>query len=1257
MKLTKGISTDISNLDRQPGYWLTARNAVFSEQYGAVFNEYGFELLLSIQGDDCGAIPLDNNLVALFKRDGANSNIYLVDLKAKTYTLVTSNTVFNLTPNHPLTGEYYRNSKGEIIIAFTDNFNPPRIINTSTSYGSKLDKLTRIYLKFNMAKLNSYTINDTGGSLRTGAYYVSTAYQSVDKATTGYTTAIGPFYITSSVSSDSLDRYVGAEANDSTSKSLTLTYQNVDTDYQYLIVTLVSKIDGVMTAKIVRKIPITGSLMTVDIQGSEDNGVVSLTELLTGIDVYSRVESMTQNNNQLYLANLSKEEDIAYQLSALNIIVNYTQELVDITTVDNSNPKINPLKGHQHDEISALYLHWVRDDGTITRGFHIPGRAVAQYGNGLSEYADFPENTVMNVATGDFIDRAVSIGGANSKIFQFCETADNPNAATNMGYWENNEIYPNSPEYGALQGLPIRHHKFPSISHIKTKYYSADAGYGSYKLSRLGVSISNVSIPAGCVGYYISAAKRSLVQSTILAQDMFLSAGIRQDGTNPPVWTTCGNWNLLSNDDDRDIDMDPNRIRIHAFDLLLDKPNISPTHVQGELCLRNRAISSLYNFDTKTGGSVFTSGLNQSSFRSRALTDDDNCKDIIVSDYTKNNIVVSTMDIRGNISKCDDFRYLPNNVAGIDIYGNLGADETAVLLLNTGNLFDRGDLALHTFNIRDGRVLSPVPQFTGTSGSGDPEEVSYLFNLKQYRINMYEDLSNQSLFILHKDLKIVTDITDVNDIVGGDTIVSDMSFYAYGPIQSQDADTNKGVRVARRYITESIDFSSFRYERDGDASTYFYPYTDAFPLLMDLVRDQQFNKWAYNKDYTSVNDINAIISNDPIANLDFNTLFPERILRSLVQQVEDSGTNNWRTFPVNDYYEMPKVRGPIINIESDGYNIIINQQYALSRTRGKTEIVTSGDRATLGAGDLFEFPPQELLATQEGYAGCQHKFSCLLTKTGYFFVDAEQGKVFLLTNGLKEISADGNYNYFFQAFNNIADNPLLSTGLTVGYDPQYNRILLSRNDNSFTLSYSIDIGNWVSYHDYLPKLMFHNRVGLYSLFNNSIYRHNNEQVKGIFYNNTIYPTYIIPTFNEPSTVVKYTFNIRWKSEIHKLDGSNQREETLTHIFIWNSYQATNEVRLIPTKNLLYNTYNTRKSAGIWRYNKFRDLVINNLQNFVLNDKPIQSNIDINKPFQDKRRFIDHWLNVKFIYDNQPIDGQQRNMYLYEVDVEIKPVER
>lgn len=1276
MKLTSGLATDTGSIDQKEGTWRAGRNALVSGQYGAITNEPGFDIIMSLPGINIGNVVLDSNLVSFFQVNGDNSEIYIGNLTTKTTILVTSNTVFGFNVNFPISGEYYRNSKGEIIISFTDNNMPPRIINTVTNYGTAIDKLTRVYLKYTIPTLTSSQITDSGGSLLTGSHYISTAYVDIDNAQTPYTPALGPFYITDNLRSEIGPNYDGAVAGQLTSKALTLNFTDIDTDYTYLVVTLISKIDGIITAKQIKKVAISGTTLSTTILGSENEGVVALEDIIIGPDVFSKVESMTQLQNQLLFANLSKEDKIAFQLSALDITISYEQTTASIASTDDTNPKLNPQRGFMHNEVYALFIHLVKNDGTITQGFHIPGRPVAVYNNSnFPEFNGIYENQVVTVASGDHITRAVGIGGSSSKIFQFFETSDNSGASTNMQYWENEETYPISDEFGVLSGQPVRHHKFPTLAHIKDIYYPSNGEFGKSILSRLNIKVSNVTLPEGYIGYFISAAKRNVNNSTIIAQDLMLYSGRRDRfaTTDQLYWTSAGNW-TVSTDSQSNI-QDYTYLRLHSFDLLIDRPAAAPNYVESEFIIYNRDITVPYNFSSKTGGSILQSGGTYTNPSSGApaipslngvtLSDDNRRQDLLLIDETKGNVIVSSSTYKRRFSGCSDFKYLPNNVqSGLGALMNLQAEECATVKLANGEIYGLNGLVLHGYSTNSGRR---IPQFTDGVGTGGvSEELSYLYNLKQYRQDVYPNMFSQDLFIIHPNMISPTNSSTESSVLGGDIIVSDMSFFTYGPQGPGDSNQLRGVRVARRHIVETVNFASFRYISSEESSA-FYPEIDPFPYMM-FDKTAEVNKFAYNKDYSSVNDINSLTVNDPIQNLQINTLFPYRIIRSRIGQVEENGINDWRTFPVSDYYEMPKNRGPIINIKGYGDNLIINQRYALFRTRNKIELATNVGKVVAGTGDIFEITPEEMAPTEEGYAGCQHKFSCLLTKGGYFFIDAEQGKIFLLGNSLTEISVRDNSIYFFDNLSGVNDNPFTDTGYTIGWDSEYNRILLSKT-NDFTKSFSLDLeGKWAFDHDYHPDSMFHTRDGLFSIKDNTVFRHNSLTKVAQYYDDTIYPTSIVPVFNSDTKSraegytqdygvgQKYFYNIKWVAEVRNKLGAIQTKETLTNLFIYNSFQATNLIQLSNYQSIDFQ-YNLRKTGGVWHFNRFRDLVLDSSKPIQLNNLPITGNINVNKPIQYKRRFIDHYLLVNFIYDNQPVDGEQRNLYLYEVDVDFKPIKR
>ena len=121
-------------------------------------------------------------------------------------------------------------------------------------------------------------------------------------------------------------------------------------------------------------------------------------------------------------------------------------------------------KGYQRDEIYAFYIAFIKNDGSMTHAFHIPGRTTIE-----DELDDYIEDTNQ---TAD----SVPIGEALLGDFFNYEYKDYSHLASGnyMNYWENKDEYypqtdnyiavdaedPNTTQYN-LQGERIKHHHFP----------------------------------------------------------------------------------------------------------------------------------------------------------------------------------------------------------------------------------------------------------------------------------------------------------------------------------------------------------------------------------------------------------------------------------------------------------------------------------------------------------------------------------------------------------------------------------------------------------------------------------------------------------------------------------------------------------------------------------------------------------------------------------------------------------------------------
>lgn len=440
-----------------------------------------------------------------------------------------------------------------------------------------------------------------------------------------------------------------------------------------------------------------------------------------------------------------------------------------------------------------------------------------------------------------------------------------------------------------------------------------------------------------------------------------------------------------------------------------------------------------------------------------------------------------------------------------------------------------------------------------------------------------------------------------------------------------------------------------------------------------------------------LNDLNTIRTFD-IVNIYINK-FPYRVNSTNKISSEGNIMESIRTFPVNNYYDMPNNKGEIIALRGSSKILYIQQQFSLFITQVKDRLYTNTENIYLGTSELFSTIPDEVVRNDKGYIGCTSQFSCILFKGGYVTVDQIQGKIFLINDGKDEISAKGKRNYFSENWdigfdisdneNGIeerVDNPFVSVGHIVGYDDKNNRLLFTKRhfvpkivagltrsgqfytfngnlvdytnstyftNKSKTWSYSLDNDVWVCEHDYIPNMMFHTSSGLYSVTNSftggKLYKHNNLLTKGLFYG-VQYPSYIDLIFNDNLDISKLYESIMWVSDaINHVNNGDIYNETITHIALYNKSQCSGMINLKDNQFLL-----TRTVEGHWNFNAFRDLVADQFSPVIdENGGIITANINNNKLWFEMNNFISKFIVVRLYIDNL----SQNTILIHSVNVQ------
>jgi hypothetical protein len=266
-------------------------------------------------------------------------------------------------------------------------------------------------------------------------------------------------------------------------------------------------------------------------------------------------------------------------------------------------------------------------------------------------------------------------------------------------------------------------------------------------------------------------------------------------------------------------------------------------------------------------------------------------------------------------------------------------------------------------------------------------------------------------------------------------------------------------------LVESDDNLNYRHSGDvvkgvSESSSLFFDKALASDVvfktpLKDLTKQDNL---LYENHYSAVQDIRATI---PFPKRGRTvSLFPNRIVRSNLQT--GSFVDAYRTFLGYEFKDIALNRGPINNIFVLESLLYIHTEKSLFKTQGKQTVELSDtSEAYVGSGDIFIRDVVELLyQSNDGYLGLYDKTGSILTKDGYVFLSYNARKLFLIggKEEVKDLTLAGMSRWFidnipfkydkYYGMNSIllANAPNAGFGFTLGYDPIYKRVFLTKLD-------------------------------------------------------------------------------------------------------------------------------------------------------------------------------------------------------------------
>lgn len=954
------------------------------------------------------------------------------------------------------------------------------------------------------ADIQLVSVNESGGRLEVGMYQFVLRYIDFAGNPTEWQYATQPIPITDDSFGVGYEFFDGAYDIDSrtsadggvpfTSKSITLDISFLDSRFRSYQLAVVQSRSGNGITKSAYELaeirPITSSEDTyvfTSIDVTEDIQV-DINDITVDDIKYLSSEAMVQVDNRLVRANLKERlrfwADFQREASKIKSKYVVSEEIRRFTSggqAEDENDNYSSQhpgnyfyrRSYMHDEVYAFGIVYQFEDGSFSPVFHIPGRSInydcinsqtiddtsdpnthnrpapiATEGWDTTEYdvvSEGGQNNVTTISDAEVAHLGIPGPVDRWKVYNTALQLDTPPAGfvshglmayhecSNATYptiedCDGNSIWGDDCEGNPLVNTPIRHHKFPDAT--LESPWRLEAGLPpTWYVRPLGIEFSNINYPAAysdeIIGHFIVRVQRTDSTKTVLDKGLMTAPKIDVSPVfslpkfgytaqvAQPTNSLAGVWTPETNFKGKFF-----ANSYYKIELLVNTTTtpVDPTPVFTNTTFFTQSIHDITPLQPTTPRTNMTPA---------------ECKFIGSPDKEVEggfvNETVDSIDISRDA-------YTPqaqlvcsfSNITGLDLQ-----DEFSTL----GNVNENGAFV----SIK--RVADPYCNL---------ETLVYI-RTHEHFIN---SVATPESVIYGGDTFIGRQVSTIERATPVSTSINILMFFTQSVINTE-LRHNPGDIIDEDYFQADVaEFVAIEdhFDRDGDGSF-----------------DRFLEHFGYNDDFSIENvlDIHIPIPSNFNYCTDCQNEYPNRLVYSEVsfsEEVED----NFKSYLVNSFVDIPAHNGSITNIKYDKNQIIVNTEQSMFSIAPNPQALQSDiDTVFLGTGDFLSVPPNEFVKTDYGYAGNQGRFNAINTQHGYVFVDQEDGIVFNFTGqGLQRISDTGMRHWFKEnlpsEMNNrfkevtsedypCIDNTASSVGigLQAVYDPRFQRYILHKTDFDF----------------------------------------------------------------------------------------------------------------------------------------------------------------------------------------------------------------
>lgn len=1236
LDLSGGMHSDFDPIDQPNKTYRYLSNAIRNVS-GTIETEKGTNLLYtfpSVFKRVVGYCVIDNSTVLFSYDEEDNISEIGILTENNSYTVLTQNSSLGFQRYININAEGRKNYKGEIIVYFTGEGLPMRVINLSNIPQTDFDDNTRLALTADMPQISSTRVVD-GGSIPTGIYQFAVRLLTKSLNSTSLSILTNPLPILDeSMNDESL--FDGAPPQTTTNKAIEVNISNIDTDYEFVEVIAITYIGtgNVIKADIVARIPIQNrtSIQHVysnvnQIKESFDIGAIGVEPVdytsakyiiqKDGVLIFAGLKSSTvEDNLQQYVNNISIKYVIreAVWNEQVNIVNGVDVGTKPSVGDDYKNPNTSQeFKSYMRDEVYSFGLVPIFKNWSTGPVYHIPGREDISAG-----YNPIMANTTTK----------------------------------ELGTYYSLEEYPDNrgyPAFNNLFGKRVRHHRMPT--QLQEPIIQARNGQTYMRMLGISVDLSAfvAAIPAPIkkqiIGYMVVRQSRADGNKSILSQG--IATGHTLFNTTQYVPSPFnGKYPAYSYGPGQPSTVtDLNIVAFYSPESIISKDNLASatkikpvSEINGKVTIAgfktgaipNRAVHAFMDFSESTGNTSLLSSTRNINFSyTQYITAG---KEISNAEVTSSNY--SYTSLSGLNKQIITWRNPGYLLLKLDGASNLPINNTqfsgkADLFYESTIGFQKtGELYINGVNTKTNPTNKVVTRHTYNLLTDLPRQYGPVFNAKY-------------LYVAHK---LAADSLTI-DCFNGDTFITKFAVLSSMCISANDLNSIDLKTLSYFWVESGINCGYRHYEpaigNEGDDNYEkgTLPYYPKIKLLSspDITKSLGIFDYStalghptgYNKQYSFENTIKPYFPKS--IEIESVTDYPNRLIYS-EQSVEGEQLDAYRLLLANNYHDIPKEKGKITNLFKLANTLYVHTERSLWKTYFNEQVTqaSSAGEVYLGNGGIFPRPSTEVITVEGGYAGTLS--SCgYTTPFGHFFIDNNQKKVFMFADQLKEISDQGMFKYFRANIGKEVDAPALGSGYISSYDYLNKRWLLSKV-GQWTISYSVQLNSWSSFHSYKPYQLITNGDRLLSINQNKVYE-NGVGNYGVYYGENPSPMQLDIVINDLPHETKTFDNLVYYTTSVNSNKKEQFYDTFNTLHCYNDYKNTGKCRLIVPKNFedefinlgLFECFAKLKS------NEFRTAIPSDLVIDTDGDIFDANNLDINRNYRP--RMSGKWLIASLAYNN------------------------